>query len=398
MVIKKRSVLKKKVGKSFKKKVPKNASSKNSVSRKDFEAFKFGVERLKELKGELDSLDTRGFGSEEQAIRLKLKKVSEIPNIEKELRILKLKINKKYHPKRRKSLVKENLERIKDKIPELKKEIRKLGEKVEESAKKKKVITDAGVGILVDVNFNSFLSDIKRSLSDRIKTKEKEVDDILKTDLQKREEKFREKYVNLIRDFNERKRKAEQQLNERYAIKVKTTLQKEVSEKFNQKLKQKLGSEKVALGKVYKAKLKQHADEELENQKEKIHKRLQEELDKKIEILESQFKKKQIQEEKKEKMIESKLEKEEKALKQEKQNFLLEKQQERKEIREKLVDEFHKKFKTEIVKEEARIRQQLKNEFDLNLKKKIQEHEDQIKKKKLDLELEMQKKIKQVLQ
>jgi len=43
-----------------------------------------------------------------------------------------------------------------------------------------------GVGILVDTDFNSFLNDIKMRLSDRVKLKEKEVDNTLKIDLQKK--------------------------------------------------------------------------------------------------------------------------------------------------------------------------------------------------------------------
>ena len=97
-------------------------TSKNSlINRKDFETFKFGVQRLKELKEEFDSLDTRGFSKEAQRIRSKLNNVSEIPNIERELRELKLKINKKYRPqKKRRNFIKMDIEDIKEDIPELK--------------------------------------------------------------------------------------------------------------------------------------------------------------------------------------------------------------------------------------------------------------------------------------
>jgi len=54
-------------------------------------------------------------------------------------------------------------------------------------------------------------------------------------------------------------------------------------------------------------------------------------------------------------------------------------------------------IKGEISKKEIAIKQQLRNEFELKMKKRIQQHEDEIKKKKIDLELEMQRKIKQVL-
>ena len=82
---------------------PKSKKQKTgSVSKTDFETFKFGVERLKELEKELNSLDARGFAKEEQDIKTRLKKVSEIPYIERQLKFLKLKIDKRYKPKKRK--------------------------------------------------------------------------------------------------------------------------------------------------------------------------------------------------------------------------------------------------------------------------------------------------------
>src|SRR3989338_3545234 len=85
-----------------KKSSPKSKKQKaKSVSKTDFETFKFGVERLKELEKELNSLDTRGFAKEEQDIKTKLKKVSEISYIERQLKFLKLKIDKKYKPRKK---------------------------------------------------------------------------------------------------------------------------------------------------------------------------------------------------------------------------------------------------------------------------------------------------------
>ena len=61
--------------------------------KRDLEFFEKGVGRLKELERELKRLDTRGFYNEERVIRLKLKNVSDIPGIEKGIKILRLKIN-----------------------------------------------------------------------------------------------------------------------------------------------------------------------------------------------------------------------------------------------------------------------------------------------------------------
>ncbi len=116
------------------------------ISREDFEAFKIGVERLKELQRELNSLDTKKFKSDADAIRAKLKNVSEIPNIERGIKILKLKISNKYHPttKKRRSRgssgavsgisddIKDIKKDLEQNLPEIKSAIKKLGKKVED--------------------------------------------------------------------------------------------------------------------------------------------------------------------------------------------------------------------------------------------------------------------------
>ena len=142
--------------KTKRRKIEKRGSeNKLPISKEKFEVFKFGVERLKELERELNSLDKRGFIKEEQSIRIKLKNVSEIPAIEKEIKSLKLKISEKYRPK----------------------------PKIEEAEKKEKGKIDLGVGVLVDINFDNFINEVKTSLSKRVTTREKEVDNLLKSDL-----------------------------------------------------------------------------------------------------------------------------------------------------------------------------------------------------------------------
>ena len=214
-------------------------NKKSSISRKDFDAFKFGIQRLKELERELNSLDTKGFAREEQVIKEKLKSVSEIPNIEKAIKNLRLKINRKYHPKKRKSAIKEEIHDIKKDIPEIKSDVRSLGRKLEEIEKKKKTETlkkeiseikedipelkkeirkidkkiegaekksrlkiDSGVGLLVDTGFTNFLNSLKSSLSARMNTKEKELDEILQEDMEKRQNEFKKKYYEMIEGLN----------------------------------------------------------------------------------------------------------------------------------------------------------------------------------------------------
>jgi len=63
--------------------------------KRDFEVFSKGIERLEELKQELESLNTKGFEEEVRLIKADLKNVSAIPKIEKQLAELKRKISGK---------------------------------------------------------------------------------------------------------------------------------------------------------------------------------------------------------------------------------------------------------------------------------------------------------------
>ena len=118
-----------------------------------------------------------------------------------------------------------------------------------------------------------------------------------------------------------------------------------------------LNKEKAELAGVYKASLRAHAEEELERQKEELTNKMQ----------------------------------------RDRERFNLSKESERKKMRDKLVEESRKKLGDELSKKEIAIKQQLRNEFEVKMKNRIQQHEDELKKKKIDLELEMQRKIKQVL-
>jgi len=66
-------------------------------------------------------------------------------------------------------------------------------------------------------------------------------------------------------------------------------------------------------------------------------------------------------------------------------------------MKKELVKEFHNNLNIELGRKEKILRQKLKNEFELKLKKQIQAHEADLNKKKINLEIEMQRKIKQVL-
>ena len=247
----------------------KSTGKSSAQIKKGLVIFEKGVERLKELELELNNLDTRGFAYDEQKIRTKLKNVSDIPAIEKEIKALGLKINNKYKPKKKKdrSKVIKRLDKLDDKLDDLKKNSRKkaapkiskqlevLNKKLasmEKSSQKRRGNIDSGVGVLIDSDFNAFLTDVKTRLSDRVRGKEAEVESILKSDLQKRELEFKKKHDDLIREFNIKKRNLNDAFEKKYAVQVRSSLKKEVAQKFNSELKKRLDREKVSLGKRYK--------------------------------------------------------------------------------------------------------------------------------------------------
>ena len=65
---------------------------KKELLRRDFEIFAKGVERLEELRSELNGLNTKSYEAEANSIRTKLKNVSFIPEIEQEMKVVVLEI------------------------------------------------------------------------------------------------------------------------------------------------------------------------------------------------------------------------------------------------------------------------------------------------------------------
>ena len=501
------------------------SSSEKSINRKDFETFRFGVQRLKELEKELDSMDTRGFSKEANSIKSKLKNVSDIPLIEKEIKTLKLKIDKKYKPqKKRKSSVKKELNEIKEdikeiskrrprsnsssvkkelseikeeiskvpsrkelgeikeqiskvpsvrrdlqninykieelsrrrprsnsfkfekelteirktmeeignrkpttspeikkelseinykieelsrrrprsnsskfekelskvreiieeignrkpttspeikrelkdirneisKVPSVKKELNEIKEEVEEFPMLKKDIEDLGkkikeigqrrsiridpdIDVLVDGNFSDFLVDVKSALSERVRRREKEVQDVLSRDLLIREQKFKKKYLDLIEDFNERKRDLEKRFKERYELDVKINLKNRISQEFDKLVQEKLRKEKENLEKNFNQKLKNAKEEIVANETEKIRKKIEKEFDEKL---------------------------------------MHEKEVLKKEYAQKMKEQVQSK----LDKERESLRMKMEKDFDIRLNKRIKEYEEQ-----------MQERLKQVL-
>jgi len=136
----KKKIIKKQVRKIKKLKIRPVQKSPEQI-KKDLSVFTKGVERLKELENEINSLDTRGFYKEEQTIRAKLKNVSDIPIIETAIKNLKLKINKKYKPKHKKkspyNQIIENIDEVMGGVPKIEKHFAKLKAEVEKVSRLK---------------------------------------------------------------------------------------------------------------------------------------------------------------------------------------------------------------------------------------------------------------------
>ena len=75
------------------------------VLERDFEVFGKGIDRLEDLRKDLKSLNTKGFEKDKANIEAELHNVTDIPKIERQLKILKQKISGNYKPK--KELLKE---------------------------------------------------------------------------------------------------------------------------------------------------------------------------------------------------------------------------------------------------------------------------------------------------
>lgn len=357
--------------------------------KKDFEIFAEGVERLKELEKELNSLDTRDFLRDAAEIRSRLKNVSDIPSIEKKLKILKLKIKKKYNPKKSPSLIKKELHKIKEgedniqgKISRLRREFKEIGDipKIERSIRQmredfkeiddipkiehgiekidrkvskieeiKKGKVDSGVGVIVDTGIDRFLSNLKLALSERVKGKEKGVEEALRTDLKERENLFKEKYSALVNDFERRKKELGFKLTEENKEKLEKKLRKEEAE-----LKHKLDREKKIMGERYKVILRKHAHLELEKKKQEIKAKLDREYEERVKTIRNEEDEEKNSFEKRKKELERLKEMFEK----EKQKFLWKSKREI-ERREKRLKEKREEFKNRFFRKKI----DLKREF-----------------------------------
>jgi hypothetical protein len=87
---------------------------------RDFGIYEAGILRLKDIEELLNHLNTLGFWKEDKRIRAKLKDITKIPEIEKEIETLKRKIIKKHG---KKDLYRRSFSKLKRKRARRKKEV-----------------------------------------------------------------------------------------------------------------------------------------------------------------------------------------------------------------------------------------------------------------------------------
>jgi hypothetical protein len=422
----------------------------SNVARRDFEIYARGIKRLEELEKEIDFLNVdKKFPSEVASIRSKLKHVSEIPQIEMELKSLKNKIaGKTKKHARRTNVSDEKIKALKQEISrkasqckklaplskdvlKLKLEIHGLQNKVktyeDEEKRRKRLLGNINVGVerVFDNTMDMSLNDIKAKLSKEVENKEAAVQRELQEDLRRREELFNERYSELEKDFHKKyNEKVSQELKKEVQSRLDSLVKNEVDKKkklsdqelvsLRRKLLSEFHSKENALQKHFDEGLSVEKDAQREQfrerllaEKVKLHKKLDSELAKEVVMIKQNQAQKthelsnkirsfaNLKEKlsdvfrKNEQVEEEKIARQEEALKKK---------------GEKLSEEFRSKEQEEEKKiarqEEAlnrkgdKIKEKLQLEFEEKLREAIKQKEKELIAKNLQLEKEIRNKVK----
>ena len=431
-----------------KKKTKKTSNRKKNdkqILQKDFYAFQEKVNRLEEFKHELNSLEsrdlTKGFEKEIGIIKSRLKDTSALPELEGRMKQLRLEIRKKREVKRKSpikviskkvdniddSIEKSNIKishkvdnidsHIEEKNLELKKEIKDLKSKIDEDLSDKRKV-DSKVGFVVDENFNNFIHGLKLELSDRVKNREKELNNQLRNDLELRRRALEAHYIDMekklskdyefkktklasdyelktesdkkkIQELNKEYSLKKSQLQELYEVRVANDLKKEIQRRFSEELKKKFDVERTKIDYYYITKMKEKYQEEFEKQKDALESKF------KIRLVQEMNNQKKIGE----KEVKSKLEGLEQAYRSKQDGLEIRKKQLEKTLREKIShvgfdkSKEHKLLKNKL-KELEKTKKIHQSEFSSKLallKKQIDENNRDVNKIKLSLKTQLSK-------
>jgi len=309
--------------------------------RRDFYRFQMKVDKLNELRHELNTLDTKGFENETTVIRSMLKDTSAIPKIEKMIKQLRVKIMKRRKVRKKSPLrkiaksvkeVSEDVESIENSNVQLKKEIGELKNRLDETLNKRGAV-NSEVGLVVDRQFQSFIKGVKVDLSEKVKNKEKQLNDRLRKELTLRKKEIESRYQDMQKKLMASYADKEQRLKKRYDEKIEKGLQKEIDERFAEELRKKFNSERAKVDAQYVSQVKKKYFNSFLKQKRLLEAKLQNLTKKKVaEVL-----------------------------------------REKKKFRKRFVEEYHKKLVAELNNYKTQINAELKKKFDEKMKKFVDE-------------------------
>jgi hypothetical protein len=411
---------------------------KKSNLRRDFEIFSKGIQRLEELRAELDSLNARGHEADAARIRARLKNVSDIPIIEADLKRLKSKIAGRYKlkPRRKKSYTEEKIKKLEGEIkhktalsrrdskyikeiPQLKAELdslRRAHEREKEEERRKHEILrriDPSVDLLSNEVFDLSLNEIKAELSDRMRQKESAVQKELNEDLKIREDAFKKKYGDI-----------EEKFHNMYNYQVEHQLKRDVQKKFKKLLKAYLKQRKAELTgqelrtlreaaqrefdirkeelrkKISKElaetkrKMKQHFEEELLLHRHELHQKFEQDVSEEVRRLRREQEEKER--EMKISMQEFRQEQEEKERKMKRgdEEFRRMLEEKEKEMKRNMEEEKEKEIQDSLREKTRQLRGELRKEFEQRMKLEMKRKEVELERKKMAFEEEIQKKAK----
>jgi len=203
-----------------------------SQIKKEFDSFARKISRLESLKHELDTLDTRGFESNAKVIRAKLKNVNLIPQIEREIAVLRKKVLTKV-PKKKVVRVKKivvRARRVRRKPMKEYKEFKNEARNLFRDDLKLKLKTQKGeiIASLIDENARRLHKEKKKSVSEleaQYKRKENRLQNRMNAEIGERKLELAGKRQEINR------RLSELAANERGFAKRKANLQSVVGKK-----------------------------------------------------------------------------------------------------------------------------------------------------------------------
>src|SRR3989344_2940169 len=145
--------------------------------RKEFYSFQGKVNKLDEIKHELEVLDsrglTKGFEKEVSIIKSRLKDTTAIPELDKLMKDLRQKVMNRREVRKKSPLkeIEKDFSKVSDSNIQLKREIKSLKSTLSDRLKQKDRV-DSDVDLFVDERFKGFVDEIKKDLTKKVSVEE----------------------------------------------------------------------------------------------------------------------------------------------------------------------------------------------------------------------------------